>query len=374
MSVNTKHIKIIFSGGGTGGHIFPAIAIANKIKALESGAKIRFVGAKGRMEMERVPKAGYPIEGLWISGLQRKLTLQNLLFPFKLLSSLWNARKILRRERPDVVVGTGGYASGPLLRQAASMGIPCLIQEQNAYAGLTNKWLANAVDKICVAYPNMERYFPAAKLLETGNPVREDLLQPIDKTAACAYYGLNPKQPVILLTGGSLGARTLNQAMAAATEILKNNTDVQILWQCGKLYEEAYRQEATAKLPNVTIRAFLDRMDYAYAAADLIISRAGALTIAEICLLGKASILVPSPNVAEDHQTKNAMALANRDAAIVIKDVDAVGILIQKAIAVVSETEQDGLRASLGENAKKMGYPNATKVIAKEVLKLIKKT
>jgi len=368
MKSETKHIKIIFSGGGTGGHIFPAIAIANKIKTLRPQVKISFVGAKGRMEMERVPKAGYVIEGLWISGLQRKFTLENLLFPFKLISSLWDARRILKKERPDVVVGTGGYASGPLLRQAASMGIPCLIQEQNAYAGLTNKWLANTVNKICVAYPDMERYFPVEKLLETGNPVREDLLKSIDKTEACQYYGLNPMFPVILLTGGSLGARTLNQAIAAATEILERHTKIQVLWQCGKLYEEAYSKEATAKLPNVKIQAFLDRMDYAYSAADLVISRAGALTIAEICLLGKASILVPSPNVAEDHQTKNALALASRDAAIVIKDADAVKSLIQKAIDIISQKETC---FELGVNAKKMAYPNATKVIAEEVLKLI---
>lgn len=369
MTTNKQQdIRIILSGGGTGGHIFPAVAIANKLKELRPQANISFVGAKGKMEMERVPKAGYPIEGLWISGLQRKLTFTNLMFPFKLLNSLWHARKILKRERPDVVIGTGGYASAALLRQAASMGIPCLIQEQNAYAGLTNKWLSGVADRICVAYPGMEKYFPADKLIETGNPVRENLLQPIDRKTACAYYGLDADRPVIFLTGGSLGARTLNQAVAAATDLLKEHSDVQLLWQCGKLYEAAYSQEQAAALPNVQIRAFIDRMDYAYAAADLVISRAGALTIAEICLLGKAALLVPSPNVAEDHQTKNAMALANNNAAIVVKDVEAVAQLFKQALALVKDKQQ--LNA-IGAQAQTMAYPDATASIATEVLNLV---
>ncbi|MEM1215818.1 MAG: undecaprenyldiphospho-muramoylpentapeptide beta-N-acetylglucosaminyltransferase [Bacteroidota bacterium] len=360
-------LRIIFSGGGTGGHIFPAIAIANKVKALAPEANISFVGAKGRMEMERVPKAGYAIEGLWISGIQRKLTLQNLLFPLKLLSSLWKASSILRRERPQVVVGTGGYASGPLLRRAAAKGIPTLIQEQNAYAGLTNKWLAPVVDRICVAYPNLEQYFPAEKLLETGNPVRESLLaNQLDAASAKAQLGFDPNQPLIFVTGGSLGARTLNRALAAAKGQLANS-DLQVLWQCGKLYEAEYRNSATAQLNSVKLQAFVDDMTVAYAAADVVICRAGALTIAEICLLGKAAVLVPSPNVAEDHQTKNALALSNAGAAITIKDSAAEAEMIATAADLINQPDR---RLSIADNAKKMAYPAATERIAREVLRL----
>jgi UDP-N-acetylglucosamine--N-acetylmuramyl-(pentapeptide) pyrophosphoryl-undecaprenol N-acetylglucosamine transferase len=369
---DTPQIRIIFSGGGTGGHIFPAIAIADRVKALAPDVEISFVGALGRMEMERVPQAGYPIEGLWISGLQRKLSLQNLLFPVKLLHSIWQAGRIIRRVRPQVVVGTGGYASGPLLRQAASYGIPILIQEQNAYAGLTNKWLAKVADRICVAYPDMERYFPAAKLLEVGNPVREDLLaNQGDRAAACAHYGLDANRPVLLVTGGSLGAKTLNEALAEATEILARDQQVQVLWQCGKLYEATYANCPTAKLTNVQLRPFLDRMDLAYAAADLVISRAGALTISEICLLGKAAILVPSPNVAEDHQTKNALALADKEAAIMIKDQNAQTDLVKTALGLLFD--QYG-REKIAKNAKKMAYPGAADKIAREVLWLAGRT
>lgn len=361
-------MKVILSGGGTGGHIFPAIAIADRIKALVPDADIRFVGALGRMEMERVPKAGYPIEGLWISGIQRSLKPSNLLFPLKLVSSLWNARRIVRRVRPHVVVGTGGYASGPLLRQAAAAGIPTLIQEQNAYAGLTNKWLAPLVNRICVAYPSMEKYFPAGKLMEVGNPVREDLLAgATDRAAGCAHYGFDAARPVILLTGGSLGARTLNAALAAAQAAIAAAPDVQWLWQCGKLYEAEYRESAVAQLPNVKLLPFLDRMDLAYAAADVVISRAGALTIAEICLLGKAAVLVPSPNVAEDHQTKNAQALAAQQAAWVVKDTDAASTLVAKTLELLGN---EAARATLHQNAQKMAYPGAADKIAREVLAL----
>lgn len=360
-------MKIIFSGGGTGGHIFPAIAIADKVKALVPEADIRFVGALGRMEMDKVPAAGYPIEGLWISGIQRKLTLQNLLFPFKLLSSLWKANRILKRERPDVVVGTGGYASGPLLRRAAALGIPTLIQEQNAYAGLTNKWLAERADRICVAYPGMDKYFPASKLLEAGNPVRESLLaEQTDSRVAKTELGFDPDQPLVFVTGGSLGARTLNQALGAATETLAGHP-VQVLWQCGKIYEEEYAQSATAQLPNVQLTAFVGRMDLAYAAADVIICRAGALTIAEICLLGKLAILVPSPNVAEDHQTKNALALVEREAALMVKDKDAVDKLMMQTLQVIKNLAG---HQHLAVNAQGMGYPQATDTIAHEVIKL----
>ncbi|MEL7222214.1 MAG: undecaprenyldiphospho-muramoylpentapeptide beta-N-acetylglucosaminyltransferase, partial [Bacteroidota bacterium] len=368
MNRRNETLRVIFSGGGTGGHIFPAVAIADKVKEMEPDAEIRFVGALGRMEMERVPKAGYPIEGLWISGIQRKLSLQNLLFPFKLLSSLWGARKIVRQFKPHVVVGTGGFASGPLLRQAAAQGFPTLIQEQNAYAGLTNKWLAGVADCICVAYPGMERYFPAEKIQEAGNPVREDLLQNTDvKAAACAHYGFDAERPLIMIMGGSLGARTLNEALAAATDLLKRQSDVQVLWQCGKLYVEQYKNCATAQLPNVKMQAFLDRMEYAYAAADLVISRAGALSIAEICLLGKPAILVPSPNVAEDHQTKNANALAAQSAAKVVKDSEAKTSLMQQALQVLADKKQ---LQTLSVNARKMAYPAATETIAREVLGL----
>lgn len=370
MSQQPEQLRIIFSGGGTGGHIFPAVAIADRVKELVPTANISFVGAQDKMEMERVPKAGYPIEGLWISGLQRKLSLQNLLFPVKLLSSLWKAGRIIRRTQPQVVVGTGGFASGPLLRQAAALGVPTLIQEQNAYAGLTNKWLAKVVDRICVAYPGMEQFFPAHKLMEVGNPVREDLLATQhDRAAACAHYGFDPARPVIMVTGGSLGARTLNQALAAAEAQLKANQEVQVLWQCGKYYTEEYSDCATAQLPNVQLRAFLDRMDLAYAAADIVISRAGALTIAEICLLGKVAVLVPSPNVAEDHQTKNALSLSDRKAAIVVKDQDAKADLMVTALNLLQDEQG---RKALAKNARLLAYPNAADKIAREVLRLAK--
>ncbi|WP_367390335.1 undecaprenyldiphospho-muramoylpentapeptide beta-N-acetylglucosaminyltransferase [Lewinella sp. LCG006] len=370
MSQQQEQLRIIFSGGGTGGHIFPAVAIADRVKELVPTAQISFVGAQDKMEMERVPKAGYPIEGLWISGLQRKLTVQNLLFPVKVLASLWKAGRIVRRIQPQVVVGTGGFASGPLLRQAAAQGIPTLIQEQNAYAGLTNKWLAKVASRICVAYPGMEQFFPANKLMEVGNPVREDMLATQENRAeACAHYGFSSDQPVILVTGGSLGARTLNQALAAAYEQLAANPEVQVLWQCGKYYNEEYSKCATAQLPNVNLLPFLDRMDLAYAAADIVISRAGALTIAEICLLGKASILVPSPNVAEDHQTKNALALTNRKAAILVKDQDAKASLIATAINLLQDEKG---RKALAQNAQLLAYPNAADKIAREVLRLAK--
>jgi UDP-N-acetylglucosamine--N-acetylmuramyl-(pentapeptide) pyrophosphoryl-undecaprenol N-acetylglucosamine transferase len=370
MSQQQEQLRIIFSGGGTGGHIFPAVAIADRVKELVPTAQISFVGAQDKMEMERVPKAGYPIEGLWISGLQRKLSFQNLLFPVKLLASLWKAGRIVRRIKPQVVVGTGGFASGPLLRQAAAQGIPTLIQEQNAYAGLTNKWLAKVVSRICVAYPGMEQFFPANKLMEVGNPVREDLLTTQDDRAgACTHYGFSDQQPVILVTGGSLGARTLNQALAAASEQLGANPEVQVLWQCGKYYDEEYSKCATAQLPNVKLLPFLDRMDLAYAAADIVISRAGALTIAEICLLGKAAILVPSPNVAEDHQTKNALSLTDRKAAILVKDQDAKASLIATAINLLQDEKG---RKALAQNARQLAYPNAADKIAREVLRLAK--
>jgi UDP-N-acetylglucosamine--N-acetylmuramyl-(pentapeptide) pyrophosphoryl-undecaprenol N-acetylglucosamine transferase len=364
-------VKVIISGGGTGGHIFPAIAIAKAIQTIQPDAEILFVGAKGRMEMEKVPKAGYPIEGLWISGFQRKLTVQNLLFPLKLLSSLTKARRIVKRFQPDVAVGVGGYASGPTLQMAAQLGIPCLIQEQNSYAGATNRLLAKKVQKICVAYDKMERYFPKEKIRITGNPVRNDLINnEATKAQAADYFTLNVNKKTILIIGGSLGARTLNQAMAESTEWLRGRTDVQVLWQCGSLYYEEYKNLQTSKLPNVLITAFIDRMDLAYRLADVAIARAGALTVSELCLVGKPAILVPSPNVTEDHQTKNAMALVEKDAAILLKDADAKLQMIPKALQLLDDN--NFVKEKLAINIQKLAKPNAAAEIAGEVLKLVK--
>ena len=309
-------MKIIVSGGGSGGHVFPAIAIADALKKKDKFIEILFVGAKGKIEMEKVPKAGYEIEGLWISGLQRKLTLRNLSFPFKLISSLWKARGILKRFKPDVVVGVGGFASGPVLEMASRMGIPCLIQEQNSYAGITNRLLAKKVDRICVAYDGMERFFPASKIVHTGNPVRQDLLDLSQKkNEAIAHFGLDPDKKTLLVFGGSLGARTLNEMMDTGYQSIKSLTDTQVLWQVGKLYEVSFQNSETAQLDHVRLLTFIDRMDLAYAVADVVMCRAGASTISELCLAGKASILIPSPNVAEDHQRKNAEALVSKNAA-----------------------------------------------------------
>lgn len=358
----------MISGGGTGGHIFPALAIAEAIRTLRPDTDFQFVGALGKMEMDRIPQAGYPIEGLWISGLHRQKPLRNLNFPFKVLSSLWRSRQLIRQFQPDVVVGTGGFASGPLLEVASRMGIPTLIQEQNAYAGLTNKLLAKRVDRICVAYPNMERYFPAEKLVLAGNPVREAFLTGAqDPVAARQHYHLAMDKPTVLLTGGSLGASQLNRVIAAAHETFATHSEVQLLWQCGQLYIDQYRDSQLAQLPNVELRAFLDRMDLAYAAADIIICRAGALTIAELCLLGKAAILVPSPNVAEDHQTKNARALADRKAALLVPDKEAVERLVPTAIQLIYETER---QQKLAAAAAQMAQRGAAERIATEVIQL----
>ncbi len=364
-------LKVIISGGGTGGHIFPAIAIANAIKKIKPDAEILFVGAQGRMEMEKVPKAGYPIEGLWISGFQRKLTTQNLLFPLKLLSSLAKARRILRRFQPDVAIGVGGYASGPTLQMANQMGIPALIQEQNSYAGATNRLLAQRVEKICVAYDKMERYFPKGKLIQTGNPVRSDLINvTASKAEAAANFKLDVTKKTIVLFGGSLGAKTLNEAMAASTEWLQQRPDVQILWQCGSLYVDEYQNSETSKLPNVKISAFIDRMDLAYLLADVVVCRAGALTISELCLVGKPAILIPSPNVAEDHQTKNAMALVEKDAAILLKNADAKVKMIPAALQLLDD--DNFVKQKLAINIQKLAKPNAAEEIAKEVLNLVR--
>ena len=367
-------MKIIISGGGTGGHIFPAIAIADAIRAKEPSAQILFVGAEGKMEMERVPKAGYEIIGLPVAGFQRSLSLENikrnLIFPFKLIKSLLKARKIVKDFKPDVVVGVGGYASGPISRVAMSMGVKGIIQEQNSYAGVTNKLLGKNVEKICVAYDNMERFFPMRKLVFTGNPVRRDVWDnKITAKEARNFYDLDENKKTIVLIGGSLGARTMNQAMRDNFETIKDNNDIQILWQCGKIYIEEYEKTETALLPNVKITAFLEKMDMAYAAADLVISRAGALSISEICAIGKASVLVPSPNVSEDHQTKNAMSLVNKNAAIMVKDSDAKYNMIKTAIQLVNNEQ---LSSNLSANAKSLGKPNAANDIAEEIFKLSK--
>lgn len=361
--------KIIISGGGTGGHVFPAIAIADAIKKIRPDAEILFVGAQGKIEMEKVPKAGYPIEGLWISGFHRKLTLRNLLFPLKLVMSLWKARSIVARFKPDAAVGVGGYASGPLLKAATSRGIPALLQEQNSFAGVTNRLLAAKAKKICVAYDKMERYFPAEKIVLTGNPVRRDLAH-LQVTAAegLKYFDLEAGKKTIFVFGGSLGARSINEAMAANAELLGRQSDIQVLWQVGSLYYETYKDCPTARLPNVRLRPFIDRMDMAYALADLVICRAGALTISELCLVGKAALLIPSPNVAEDHQTKNAKALVEQEAALLLPDRDAKELIVAQAIQLlINEPQLEKLR----QNIRRLARPDAADRIAEEVLKLI---
>ena len=361
-------IKILITGGGTGGHIFPAIAIADAIRRLRPDAEFLFVGAIGKMEMERVPQAGYTIEGLNVAGFQRKFSLRNLVFPYKLFTSLWKARQIVQRFQPDVVVGTGGYASGPVMKAAQRAGIPTLIQEQNSYAGMTNKLLARRATKVCVAYDHMEAFFPAANIVFTGNPVRQDIVQLQGKRAeAIAYYGLQPDKKILAVIGGSLGARTLNKAMQYGHDLLQSS-DVQVLWQCGKYYEAIYQDCETAQLPNVQLRAFIERMDLLYAAADVIISRAGALSISELCLVGKPAILVPSPNVAEDHQTKNALSLVQKTAARLVRDADAVEKMLPEALLIL---HNEALAFSLSESIRQMGRPNAADAIARETLKII---
>jgi UDP-N-acetylglucosamine--N-acetylmuramyl-(pentapeptide) pyrophosphoryl-undecaprenol N-acetylglucosamine transferase len=367
-----NQLKILITGGGTGGHVFPAIAIADAIKKMRPGTEFLFVGANGKMEMERVPQAGYAIEGLNIAGFQRSMSVRNLSFPFKLLNSLWKARKIIRRFQPDVVVGTGGYASGPVMRAAQRAGVPTVIQEQNSYAGVTNKILGKKASAICVAYDHMEQFFPAEKIVFTGNPVRSDILSLEGKQQeGLKHYGLDPDKKTIAVIGGSLGARTLNNAMRDNTAFLEKYDGIQVLWQCGKFYEMMYNECETAKLPNVHLRAFIDRMDLLYAAADVVISRAGALTISELCLVGKPAVLVPSPNVAEDHQTKNALALVEKGAARLVRDAEAGDKMLQDALLVL---ENEALAFSLGESIRQMGRPNAAEAIAREVLKLVDKS
>lgn len=364
-----KQLKIIISGGGTGGHIFPAIAIANAIKALRPDTEFLFVGAEGKMEMEKVPAAGYAIEGLWISGFQRKITLSNLAFPFKVMSSLRKAKKIVRSFQPDAVIGTGGFASGPVLRVASGAGIPTLIQEQNSYAGVTNKILSKKVDRICVAYAGMEKFFPKEKIILTGNPVRQDILNTDGKRGrGLEQFGLSADKKTILVIGGSLGARTINESIAGCLAELEKN-GIQLIWQTGKGYYETARQ-AVAQYEDKGIRAydFIRRMDYAYAAADVVISRAGASSVSELCLVRKPTILIPSPNVAEDHQTKNAMALVTYNAAILIRDNEAREKLCAQAVALVKDEEAC---FKLSEKIGRLALPDSAKVIANEVISLI---
>jgi UDP-N-acetylglucosamine--N-acetylmuramyl-(pentapeptide) pyrophosphoryl-undecaprenol N-acetylglucosamine transferase len=362
-------MKVIISGGGTGGHVFPAIAIADAIRKIEPGASVLFVGAVGKLEMEKVPKAGYPIEGLWVSGFQRKLTLQNLLFPVKLAASWWKARQIVQSFKPDVAVGVGGYASGPTLNVATSLGIPALIQEQNSYPGITNRLLAKKAARICVAYEGLERYFPADKIVLTGNPVRSDFFENLEskKEEALAHFGLYAAKKTLLIVGGSLGARTLNEAMEAAGNMLSENVNIQVIWQMGRLYIDSFGKCSTAALPNVKAVPFIDRMDLAYAAADVIIARAGALTISELCLIGKPVILVPSPNVAEDHQTKNAQSLVKKDAALLVADSAAISEMMWAALDLL---RNDTMAHKLAANIRQLARPDAAKDIAHEVIRL----
>lgn len=361
--------KYIISGGGTGGHIFPALSIANEIKKRDPGASILFVGALGRMEMEKVPAAGYPIMGLPVEGWQRKPGLRNFIVLYKLIISLQKAVKILRTFSPDVAIGVGGYASGPLLRMAVIRKIPALIQEQNSYAGVTNRLLARKAAKICVAYSGMERYFPADKIVLTGNPVREELFSSaVTRHQACAYFNLPEDKPVLLVLGGSLGARTINHTLLNHIHELEQGNQV-VLWQTGRLYYESIRTALDHRnLQHIRFFDFIQRMDLAYCVADVIISRAGATTISELCLLGKPSILVPSPNVAEDHQTKNAMALVRNQAALMVSDREAPDKLIGQAIELINNP---ALRHTLGSNCAAMALPDAASKIVDEVLKLI---
>lgn len=363
-----ENIRIILSGGGTGGHIFPAIAIANAVNMRASKAVIQFVGAKGRMEMEKVPAAGYPIEGLWISGLQRKLTIDNLMFPAKVISSLLKARKIIKAFKPDVVIGTGGYASGPTLQMAAWMGIPTLIQEQNSFPGITNKMLASKVNRICVAYEGMEKYFPKEKISLTGNPVRSDIeFNRVTKPEACRFFNLREEKKTLLVVGGSLGARTINQSIHEGISKLAD-AGIQLIWQTGKNYSfEAAKATARYDSNGMSSFPFIKEMDMAYAAADIIVSRAGAIAISELCLTGKPCILVPSPNVTEDHQTKNALALSTRYAAILVKDSEAQAELVNTIIKLANDsTEQE----KLSKNIIQMAKPKSAELIANLVFEI----
>jgi len=361
-----QSINILISGGGTGGHIYPAIAIANELKLRYPNSKFLFVGAKDKMEMEKVPQAGYEIKGLWIAGIQRKITFKNVLFPFKLLSSLLKSRRIIKQFKPNIAIGTGGFASGPALLMASLNKIPTLIQEQNSYPGITNKLLAKKSHKICVAYDHLERFFPADKILKTGNPVRQDLLLIHTKRdASLSFFNLNKNKKTVLVLGGSLGARRVNELIESQLDFF-NQQNLQVIWQCGKLYNLAYQKYHD--LAHVQVHPFINQMGMAYAASDFIISRAGASSVSELCIVGKPVLFIPSPNVAEDHQTKNAKSVVDQNAAIMIKESEL------DSFAVVFETllKDQGKQQSLSENIKALALPSATSDIVNEIEKLLK--
>jgi len=361
-----QNLKFIISGGGTGGHIYPAIAIANELKAQYPDAEFLFVGAKDKMEMQKVPQAGYEIKGLWISGIQRKITLQNAMFPIKLLSSLWNSYRIIKKFNPNVVIGTGGFASGAVLKMASLMNIPIVVQEQNSYPGITNKLLAKKASSICVAYEGLESFFPKDKIKLTGNPVRQDLLD-IDtkRIQSLTYFELDSTKRTLLVLGGSLGARKVNQLIAQEIDFI-TQLGVQVLWQCGKLYYDEYSHLNTKE--NVHVLAFIDKMDLAYAAADVVISRSGASSVSELCIVGKPTIFIPSPNVSEDHQTKNALAIVKKKAAVLLRENE----LEEKFKNTFAELlSNDDMQDKLSKKIHKLAMPNATKEIVKEIEKLI---
>ncbi|MDG1743969.1 MAG: undecaprenyldiphospho-muramoylpentapeptide beta-N-acetylglucosaminyltransferase [Polaribacter sp.] len=362
-----QSINILISGGGTGGHIYPAIAIANELKLRYPEANFLFVGAKNKMEMEKVPQAGYAIKGLWISGIQRKLTIDNVSFPFKMLNSLRNASKIIKNFKPDIAIGTGGFASGPTLIMANRKGIPTLIQEQNSYPGITNKLLGKNAAKICVAYDHLERFFPLDKIVKTGNPVRQDLLSIHSKIEeGKTFFKIDKNKKTILILGGSLGARKINQLVESNLDFFKNQ-QVQVIWQCGKLYYEEYKKYNTSE--DIQVHQFLNRMDFAYAASDIIISRAGASSVSELCIVGKPVIFIPSPNVAEDHQTKNAKAIADQHGAILVRENEL------ETFPIIFETliKDKGKQEHLSENINELALPGATTDIVNEIEQLLKK-
>jgi len=360
-----KKPRFIISGGGTGGHIYPAVAITNELKSRYPEAEFLFVGAKDKMEMQKVPQEGYAIKGLWIAGIQRKLTLDNAMFPLKLTSSLLNSFKIIKNFKPDVVIGTGGFASGAVLKVASMLGIPTVIQEQNSYPGITNKLLAKKANKICVAYENLERFFPKDKMILTGNPVRQDLINEASKSEAVAYLKLDANKKTLLVLGGSLGARRINQLIEKELDFLLSQ-NIQIIWQCGKLYLNDYSKYN--EKDNVQVVAFIDRMDLVYAAADVVISRSGASSVSELCIVGKPTIFIPSPNVAEDHQTKNAKAISDKNGAILIKESE----LETQFETIFSDLiSNESKQLELSQNIKKLALPNATKQIADEIMKLV---
>lgn len=368
MNKPSSSYRFILSGGGTGGHIYPAIAIANQLKTVFPKAEILFVGANNRMEMQKVPKAGYPIRGLWISGIQRRLTIQNLLFPIKLIYSLWQAKKIIKQFSPQVVIGTGGYASAPLLRVASKKGIPCVIQEQNSYAGIANKWLAKRAQKICVAYPGMEHYFPKEKIVFTGNPVRQDIvMNSAKRTEAQQFFNLDAQKKTLLVLGGSLGARTINELVEKSLPLFQEQ-QVQVLWQTGALYFDRFKKH---QQEGVFIHDFIYAMDLAYNIADLIISRAGALSVSELYIVGKPVIFIPSPNVAEDHQKKNAEAVLQQNAALMIEEKDLESRFEKEFLTLINDPET---QQRLGKNIQRLARPQATEEIVEEIIKLVKPT